>query len=83
MAWRDTIGYRMCDSEFADAQIEWQIVRLSPSAPFDHSIPAEPKYAPFVAAGFYFTYGDVLAEVSCNMRNYEGDMSKSSVRDLS
>ena len=27
-AWRDTIGFRMCDSEFAAAQIEWQIIRL-------------------------------------------------------
>ncbi len=26
--WKDTIGFRMCDSEFAAAQIEWQIIRL-------------------------------------------------------
>jgi hypothetical protein len=63
MNWRDTVGYRMCDSEFASAQIEWQIIRLSPSGPQDHSIPKIPCYAPFVAAGFYFTTGDVLSEV--------------------
>jgi hypothetical protein len=26
--WKNTIGFRMCDSEFASAQIEWQIIRL-------------------------------------------------------
>jgi hypothetical protein len=44
----------MCDSEFAAAQIEWQIVRLGSSMTFDNVIPAEPHYAPFVAAGFFF-----------------------------
>lgn len=62
-AWQDTIGYRMCDSEFAHAQIEWQIIRLGTSLPFDRSIPARPKYAPFVAAGFFFAQGDFLHEV--------------------
>lgn len=50
--WRDTIGFRMCDSEFAKAQIEWQIIRLGSSMPFDSSIPQTPRYAlpcPFVA----------------------------------
>ena len=37
--WKDTIGFRMCDSEFAAAQIEWQIVRLGSSMAFDHAVP--------------------------------------------
>lgn len=61
--WRDTIGYRMCDSEFASAQIEWQIVRLGTSLPFDKKIPEKPKYAPFVAAGFFFGPAELLHEV--------------------
>ena len=61
--WRDTIGFRMCDSEFAHAQIEWQIIRLGSSLPFDHAIPKVPNYAPFVAAGFFFCEGKFLHEV--------------------
>jgi len=61
--WRDTIGFRMCDSEFAAAQIEWQIVRLGSSMAFDSAIPAVPRYAPFVAAGFFFCEGRFLREV--------------------
>lgn len=61
--WKNSIGFRMCDSEFATAQIEWQIIRLGSSMTFDHEIPDIPLYAPFVAAGFFFTYGDFLAEV--------------------
>jgi [Skp1-protein]-hydroxyproline N-acetylglucosaminyltransferase len=63
MKWRDTVGYRLCDSEFAAAQIEWQIIRLGTSLPFDKSIPAVPKYAPFIAAGFFFCSADFLHEV--------------------
>lgn len=61
--WKNTIGFRMCDSEFAAAQIEWQIVRLGSSLAFDHKIPDRPCYAPFVAAGFFFSYADFLYEV--------------------
>lgn len=61
--WRDTIGFRMCDSEFAAAQIEWQIIRLGSSMTFDKSIPKVPLYAPFVAAGFFFAEGVFLREV--------------------
>jgi len=53
----------MCDSEFAKAQIEWQIIRLGSSMPFDSSIPKTPRYAPFVAAGFFFCSGNFLHEV--------------------
>jgi hypothetical protein len=61
--WRDSIGFRMCDSEFASAQIEWQIIRLGSSLAFDHEVPDVPVYAPFVAAGFFFSYADFLSEV--------------------
>lgn len=61
--WKDTIGFRMCDSEFAAAQIEWQIVRLGSSMAFDHFAPKVPAYAPFVAAGFFFCEGKFLHEV--------------------
>lgn len=61
--WRDTIGFRMCDSEYAKAQIEWQIIRLGPSSAHDTSISEEPRYAPFVAAGFFFAPAIFLHEV--------------------
>ena len=34
----------MCDSEFAAAQIEWQIVRLGSSMAFDHVVPKVTNY---------------------------------------
>ena len=61
--WRDTIGFRMCDSEFAQSQIEWHIIRLGSSQPIDKHEPDVPTYAPFVAAGFYFIGGQFLHEV--------------------
>jgi [Skp1-protein]-hydroxyproline N-acetylglucosaminyltransferase len=61
--WKDSIGFRMCDSEFAKAQIEWQIIRLGSSMTFDSFVPKTPRYAPFVAAGFFFSWGGFLHEV--------------------
>eukprot|EP00981_Chlorochromonas_danica_P002708 scaffold537_cov180-Ochromonas_danica.AAC.13 len=61
--WKDSIGYRMCDSEFAAAQIEWQIIRLGTSLPFDKKVAETPRYAPFVAAGFFFGPSELLREV--------------------
>ncbi len=43
--------------------IEWQIIRLGSSMAFDHKIPDVPKYAPFVAAGFFFGPASFLKEV--------------------
>ena len=63
MKWKNTIGFRMCDSEFAKAQIEWQIIRLGSSMAFDTAIQETPRYAPFVAAGFFFAWGGFLHEV--------------------
>lgn len=63
MNWKDTIGFRMCDSEFATSQIEWQIIRLGSSMAFDSSVQSSPRYAPFVAAGFFFSWGGFLHEV--------------------
>jgi [Skp1-protein]-hydroxyproline N-acetylglucosaminyltransferase len=61
--WKDSIGFRMCDSEFAKAQIEWQIIRLGSSMAFDSQVPKTPRYAPFVAVGFFFAWGGFLHEV--------------------
>lgn len=61
--WRDSIGYRICDSEFADAQIEWQIIRLGTGQAFDNRFYDVPRYAPFVAAGFFFGPATLLHEV--------------------
>ena len=61
--WRDSIGYRICDSEFADAQIEWQIIRLGTGQAFDSRFYDIPRYAPFVAAGFFFGPATLLHEV--------------------
>jgi len=61
--WRDTPGFRMCDSVFADSPIEWHIIRLGSSMPYESKPPKIPTYAPFVAAGFMFSYGRMLREV--------------------
>ena len=61
--WRDTPGFRMCDSGFATSDIEWHIIRLSSSQPFESVAPAIPTYAPFVAAGFFFGGAGFLHEV--------------------
>lgn len=63
MKWKDTVGWRMCDSTFATSSIEHHIVRLSPSGPHEYSIPKVPKYAPFVAAGFFFGPASLLQDV--------------------
>jgi [Skp1-protein]-hydroxyproline N-acetylglucosaminyltransferase len=60
-AWRDSPGYRICDSDFASEAIEDQIIRLSPSTAYP--LQSRPAYSPFVAAGFLFTTGGVVYEV--------------------
>jgi [Skp1-protein]-hydroxyproline N-acetylglucosaminyltransferase len=60
--WQDSVGNKICDSSFAASQIEWQIVRLDPSQPIAGR-PSEPVYAPFVAAGFFFSRGQFLHDV--------------------
>ena len=42
---------------------EWQIIRLGSSMAFDKATPAIPRYAPFVAAGFFFGPASFLHEV--------------------
>ncbi len=61
--WKDTPGWRMCDSSFSKDPIEWNIIRLNPSRSYEKTVPAVPKYAPFVAAGFFFTTGSFLQDV--------------------
>jgi [Skp1-protein]-hydroxyproline N-acetylglucosaminyltransferase len=63
MNWKNTPGFRMCDSEFATSQIEWQIIRLSPSRSYESKPLSEPAYAPFVAAGFLFGPAQLLHDV--------------------
>ena len=63
MDWRDTPGFRICDSEFATSQIEWQIIRLSPSRSYERTSRSEPAYAPYIAAGFFFSKAQFLHEV--------------------
>ncbi|KAJ1415736.1 GlcNAc-domain-containing protein, partial [Ochromonadaceae sp. CCMP2298] len=43
--------------------IEWQIIRLGSSMAFDRTAPHIPRYAPFVAAGFFFASAAFLHEV--------------------
>jgi [Skp1-protein]-hydroxyproline N-acetylglucosaminyltransferase len=61
--WRDSTGLRLCDSEFASAQIEWQIIRLGSPVAFDKKTPKVAKYAPFIAAGFFFAPASCLSDV--------------------
>lgn len=63
MNWKDTVGFRMCSSSFAESEIEYHIIRLGSSMPFESTPPPLPTYSPFVAAGFFFTYGGFLHEV--------------------
>jgi len=60
--WRNTPGFRMCDSTIAQSQIEWHIIRLEASLP-PSKVPPIADYAPFVAAGFLFGVADFLHEV--------------------
>jgi hypothetical protein len=61
--WKDTPGFRMCDSMFATSDIEWEIIRLGSSRPFEKKSPKLPTYSPFVAAGFLFAPATMLQEV--------------------
>eukprot|EP00638_Chattonella_subsalsa_P001786 CAMPEP_0117744186 /NCGR_PEP_ID=MMETSP0947-20121206/6602_1 /TAXON_ID=44440 /ORGANISM="Chattonella subsalsa, Strain CCMP2191" /LENGTH=507 /DNA_ID=CAMNT_0005561073 /DNA_START=162 /DNA_END=1685 /DNA_ORIENTATION=- len=60
--WQDKVGMRMCDPLFATSDIESQIVRLGAGMFFDKE-KIGPRYAPFIAAGFFFTHSSFLAEV--------------------
>ena len=61
--WQGTIGLRMCDAFFTQPGIESQIIRLQGSMQYDSVRPKSPKYAPFIAAGFFFTLGEFVNEV--------------------
>jgi hypothetical protein len=63
MKWEGSIGFRMCDSLFATNEIEWQIIRLEAAMRFDKTYSEIPRYAPFVAAGFFFAPASILYEV--------------------
>jgi len=56
------IGTRICDPFFANSDIEKHIIRLSSSAPYD-KVKKKPRFAPFVAAGYFVVHSGFLAEV--------------------
>ena len=57
-------GSRMCASAFTDPTGgEGGIVRIQASMRFEHAPPARPKFAPFVAAGFFIAPATFLREV--------------------
>ena len=57
------IGTRICNPLFADSDIEDQIVRLAGSENFDKKNVGIPRFAPFVAAGYYVAHAEFLSEV--------------------
>jgi len=60
--WEHQKGLRICDPLFASSDIESQIVRLEGSMQFDHEDKG-PRFAPFIAAGFFFTHSSFLADI--------------------
>jgi len=60
--WKSSPGMRICDPKFATSDIESEIIRLDSSRTYDKEITG-PRYAPFVAAGFFFTHSSFLADV--------------------
>ena len=60
---RASIGSRICDPFIADSDIEYQIVRLEGSVDYDRVDVGVPRFAPFVAAGYYVAHSSFLQEV--------------------
>lgn len=61
--WERTVGLRMCEGYFTEPGIEAQIVRLEGSREFESTEPATPRFAPYIAAGFFFTSGQFVVDV--------------------
>lgn len=61
--WQRSIGLRMCEGYFCEPGIESQIVRLMGSSRYEHEEPPTPRFAPYVAAGFFFTTGQFVVDV--------------------
>eukprot|EP00640_Fibrocapsa_japonica_P001155 CAMPEP_0113941122 /NCGR_PEP_ID=MMETSP1339-20121228/7110_1 /TAXON_ID=94617 /ORGANISM="Fibrocapsa japonica" /LENGTH=421 /DNA_ID=CAMNT_0000945183 /DNA_START=376 /DNA_END=1641 /DNA_ORIENTATION=- /assembly_acc=CAM_ASM_000762 len=60
--WEKQAGYRMCDPLFATSDIESEIVRLNAAIPRDKEDKG-PRFAPFIAAGFFFAHSSFLGEI--------------------
>jgi len=56
-------GGRICDPLFAISDIEAQIVRLSGAEGYERKVGEYPRFAPFVAAGYYVAHSEFLKDV--------------------
>ena len=55
-------GERLCGPIFADSELEGQIIRLE-GAGFDRKVLKTPRFAPFIAGGYFVSHSDFLREV--------------------
>merc|ERR1711990_725737 len=62
-AWQSTPGVRMCDPIFSQNAGEGNMIRLGGSARLDSVSNGHPRWASFIAAGFYFVSASFLKEV--------------------
>ena len=56
-------GGRICDPLFATSDIESQIVRLQGANGYERKKGTYPRFAPFVAAGYYVAHSEFLKDV--------------------
>mmetsp|Transcript_58972 Transcript_58972/g.70326 ORF Transcript_58972/g.70326 Transcript_58972/m.70326 type:complete len:582 (-) Transcript_58972:182-1927(-) len=54
---------RLCGPVFADSEIEGQIIRLEGSNEYDKKKLEHPRFAPFIAAGYFVAHSEFLREV--------------------
>jgi len=57
------VGPRICDPLIADSSIEAQIVRLAGAPTFESTVGPTPRFAPFVAAGYFVAHSNFLRDV--------------------
>ena len=57
------VGSRICQPIYADSEIEDQIIRLMGSENFERKIGPIPRFAPFVAAGYFVSHSEFLSDV--------------------
>jgi hypothetical protein len=57
------VGPRICEPIIADSAIEAQIVRLMGAPTYEKSIGKTPRFAPFVAAGYFVAHSSFLSDV--------------------
>jgi [Skp1-protein]-hydroxyproline N-acetylglucosaminyltransferase len=54
---------RICDATFSDFDLDSQIVRLEDNEPWDNEKLDIPRFAPFIAAGYFVAHSGILKEV--------------------